>query len=197
MARRVHDSTMDWGHILMGYGLDVGPGNDPLLIQNGSMEYLDLPDGGGDDATVHMGCGSQFDFVHGSQVLEHAIDPRVMLTSWIKITKPGGFIVATVPDWKLYEKETWPSKWNPGHKTVCTMDGGVACFDAIISGAEQIMILPAWLKQFDADVVLCRLVDTNYDYRAKPDIDQTYDFSKGVEAFIEFVLKKHANHSNP
>ena len=68
----------------------MGSGGDPLTastsqkiwtrlltcagISWGGMQFtgqhLDLPEGGGDDVTQFVGSNEQFDFVHGSQVLE-------------------------------------------------------------------------------------------------------------------------------
>jgi SAM-dependent methyltransferase len=173
-----------WRDIFKGDMIDIGSGDDPLPFATS----FNLPDGAG-DSLLDVFPDRKFDLVHGSQVLEHAISPEVMLRSWIQCLKPGGHVVATVPDWELYEKETWPSKFNSGHRSVWTMNGGVPVFNAMQAGVTRICILPAWLEKFDADILLCRLVDTNYDYNAKPELDQTYDPENGVECFLEFVLR--------
>lgn len=195
MARRTREPLVvyDWGRVFRGHGLDVGSGDDPLsrfLICEEhpfnrweEVKDLDLPDGAGDDVTQFVGSDEQFDFVHGSQVLEHAIDPAVMLRSWLKVLKPGGHIVATVPDWELYEKKTWPSKWNAGHRSQWTIREEP-------STDARFYVLPIWLEYIGTKVSLCRLVTTNYDFSLGPEIDQTLDSLKGVECFIEFVLLK-------
>lgn len=38
------------------------------------------------------------------------------LTNWIRVLKPGGWIYIVIPDYILYEKMTWPSRFNPDHK---------------------------------------------------------------------------------
>src|SRR5947207_3091355 len=82
------DKTFNWAAVFKGEGVDVGSGNDPLIIKEcGGIRHFDLPDGGGDDLTKYLPV-RDYDFVHGSQVLEHALDPEVMLRSWIKILKP-------------------------------------------------------------------------------------------------------------
>jgi hypothetical protein len=60
--------------------------------------------------------------------------------------------------------------------------------------------LPEWLHREignpvgpEFDLELCRLVDTNYNYKVGTTLDQTLDRNKGVEAFIEFVIKKPGN----
>ncbi len=186
-------SPFFWAKIFTGKGLDVGSGDDPLnrchvrIGDSGSAESLDQPDGAGDDVTQFVGPDAKYDFVHGSQVLEHMGAPEFALRSWLKILKPGGYIVATVPDWELYEQERWPSHWNSGHRSTWSMTLDIPACERYAT--DYHIKLPEWLQQFDADIVLCRLVDTNYNYKLKG-VDQTWDTILGVEAFIEFVLRK-------
>lgn len=179
MRRRMLDSTFPWRYVFKGVGLDIGPESDPLP---GAIPFQ-LADGGGDDLTKFFP-GAQLDFIHGSQVLEHALDPVVMLRSWIALLKPGGYIIASTPSWELYEKRRWPSLWNAGHVSTWSME-------AATSPAKIHCKLPEWLKQFDVTVLRCALVDTNYNYSLDhTEFDQTFDASKNVEAFCEFVLEK-------
>lgn len=168
-----------WRKIMSGKGLDIGPGNDPLTC----AMTINLPDGGGDDITqiLHPCLYETFDFIHASQVLEHMVDPDIAFGSWVKILKPGGWIIATVPDWTLYEQSSWPSRWNKGHQTTWSMDKD----SARLSHRN----LPGWFSVFPKmNLRLCRLIDTNYNYNLKG-VDQTAG-PMGVEAFIEFALKK-------
>jgi len=169
--------------------LDVGSGDDPLP----GAAAFDLPDGGGDDLCKFFP-DRAFDLIHGSQVLEHAFAPHLMLQSWIGCLKPGGYIVATVPDWVLYEKMVWPSIFNPGHRSTWSLDQPCRTVSPHLGFHIK---LPEWLNQFlntgkPCEVLLCRRIDTNYDYSLGPHVDQTYDSSKGVECFIEFVLRRSA-----
>jgi SAM-dependent methyltransferase len=209
----VNDEGFQWSDIFKGRGIDVGSGDDPLTpaagqkiwtrmikrarICRGGMQFtcqhLDLPEGGGDDLTQFVGSNEQFDFVHGSQVLEHAIDPAVMLRSWLKVLKPGGYIVATVPDYELYEGCVWSSRWNTAHTSTWSLR-------IKQTPAEIHCKLPEWLhgeignpSRPEFELKLCRLVDTNYDYKVGTTIDQTFDPRQGVEAFIEFVIRKRGN----
>ncbi len=182
--RREKDIAFPWIEIFQGRGLDVGSGDDPLQIPN--CEHLDLPDGGGDDVTqfVH----GEFDYIHGSQVLEHALNPLVMLQTWMEVLKPSGYVVATVPDWVLYEGRVWPSQWNDGHTKAWTS----VMYELGDERANRVPLIyvPQFLDNFDAEVLVIRRIDTNYDYTIGTKIDQTLDPDKGVEAFIEFVIKK-------
>ncbi len=186
MKRRLYENDFPWSDIFTGEVLDVGSGDDPLRPSMGFTVYpFDLPDGGGDVLTDFF-ITRRFDCIHGSNVLEHALIPSVMLKSWIACLKPGGYIVATVPDWKLYEKETWPSKWNAGHRSTWSLD-------VEKTPAPIHCKLPEWLNQFlnterPCEILLCRLIDTS-DHSLSDDVDQTLP-PDGAEVFLEFVLKR-------
>lgn len=185
MKRRFAEETFPWREIFTGNGLDVGSGDDPLTC----ARPFDLPDGGGDDIRDFFPVGEKFDFIHASQVLEHMIDPVRALHSWIDLVRPGGHIVATVPDWELYEKQTWPSRWNAGHRSTWSM--GIQHLAAPDNDPSRIHVkLPDWLGKFPVEELRCHVVDTNYNYSLGPDVDQTLDAEKGVECFIEMVLRK-------
>jgi len=181
-----------WHATFKGEMLDVGAGDDPLP---GAWPFT-LPDGGGDDLRDFF-IARRFDLIHGSQVLEHAKNPGLMLKSWIACLKEHGYIVATVPDFKLYEKETWPSKFNAGHRSIWTLDSDLHARAINAYGRSKCLciLLPEWFNQFlntqrPVEILLCRLVTTNYDPSVGPEVDQTYDPDKGVECFIEFVLRR-------
>lgn len=174
-----------WKKILSGKGLDVGPGDDPLTC----AMAVNLPDGEECDITqiLHPCLQAKFDFVHASQVLEHMRFPIEAFHSWIKMLKVGGWIVGTVPDFKLYEHKTWPSRWNKAHQTSWSMAAMIEA-DDVPTRCNHI-VLPYWFLNFpEMKLQMCRLVDTNYNYDLKG-VDQTAGPLE-VEAFIEFSLKK-------
>lgn len=196
MKRRWAESDaggFPWREIFKGQVLDVGSGDDGIRLDDACTTYFDLPDGGGDDLRKFFPNALGFyDVIHGSQVLEHMLDPVKALESWIDLVRPGGHIIATVPDWELYEKQTWPSKWNAGHRSIWSLDHDIDCGREACQMCADVphCKLPEWLKGFPVDVIRCQLIDANYDYSVGPDVDQTFDAEKGAEAFIEFVLKK-------
>lgn len=99
---------------LKGHGIDIGAGSDPLVINNGSVRSWDLVDG---DGTFLDGVAdSSFDFVYSSHCLEHLQHPFLALENWSRVLKSGGYLYIVVPDYTLYEKEKWPSKFNKDHK---------------------------------------------------------------------------------
>ena len=175
---------------IVGDGIDIGCGPDPLtrlgfyfpLMR--SVREWDLPDG---DACFMAGvAGNQFDFVHSSHCLEHLTDPATALQNWIRICKPGGHLIITVPEEDLYEQGVWPSTFNADHKwtfTILKPD----------SWSPRSINLHTLLEGFKQDVEIIRLekLDAGFDY-ALPRQDQTLN---GIaECAIEMVLRKRLPH---
>lgn len=205
MNRRAQESAsglFDWAKLFADkVVLDAGCGDDSLYDWFKRNNLDDLPrtplvvipfdtnDGGG-DRTDRFFPGFKVDVIHGSQVLEHAKSPETMLQSWLAMLDPGGYIVATVPDWKLYEHCIWPSKTNAGHRTAWTLDDNSVKYDMGSHRMAFMRVLPDWLSQFPVEILRCKLIDANYNYSLGPEVDQTFDASKGTEAFIEVVCRK-------
>jgi SAM-dependent methyltransferase len=104
----------DFANFLKGNGIDIGCGPDPLKVDKGTVRPWDLPDG---DAQLMAGVpDASFDFVYSSHCLEHMRDVPESLKNWLRILKPGGILYVVVPDYMLYEKFTWPSRYNADHK---------------------------------------------------------------------------------
>jgi SAM-dependent methyltransferase len=104
----------DFENFLRGKGIDIGCGNDPLKVENGSVRTWDVPDG---DAQIMPGVSDgELDFAYSSHCLEHMRDVAISLHHWTRIVKPGGFLYFVVPEYVLYEKMTWPSMFNSDHK---------------------------------------------------------------------------------
>lgn len=175
------EKIIPWDRIFIGKGIDVGCGTDKLPFED--CIGFDQKDGDANDITKYFQ-PETFDYLHSSQSLEHMIDPAKALKSWIEVVKKGGFLIATVPSWELYEGMRWPSVYNPDHRSTWSMwmkD----------SPSPIHVLLPKWLKQFTSvNVILCRLVDNNYDYKKGVTLDQTWNEADGVECFLEFVLEK-------
>jgi SAM-dependent methyltransferase len=105
----------DYDRWLHGDGIDIGCGPDPLPVPEGStVRGWDLPDG---DAQFMLSVpDGTYDFVYSSHCLEHMRDVRQALQNWVRILKPGGFLYFVIPDYELYEKMCWPSRFNSDHK---------------------------------------------------------------------------------
>lgn len=169
-----------WHGWMMGKGLDVGCGDDCIL----GFTPFDQKDGDANKLSTYFPA-NHFDVLHGSHVLEHMHDPEAALRDWLRIVKPGGFIVQTVPDVGAYERFTYPSKFNPDHKSSWSMIYRGSGFPIHVH-------LPTWLEKFSdvAEVLLCRYVEENYDWKKPLSVDQTWDATAGVEIWNEFVLRK-------
>lgn len=184
MRRRLNESAHPWREWFSGSGLDVGCGPDDALIREFGFVGFDEKDGDANRLSSYFQKES-FDVIHGSHVLEHMRDPVAALRDWLSLLKPGGHVIQTVPDWCAYERMTWPSRFNPDHKSSWSMiyKGSIAPIHCHI---------PTFLAKFDdiAEVLLARYVEENYDWNKPLAIDQTWNPEDGVEIWNEFILRK-------
>lgn len=186
MRRRfVEDRTgvSTWfSKIFVGKGLDVGAGPDLLPIKN--CQAFDKEHGDANNLSSYFKPNS-FNYIHGSQVLEHMHNPEHCIADWMKLIKTGGHLIITIPDFDYYEKWNWPSKYNPDHKAAFSL------YRHDFPNVPLFYHVPTLLKPYN--VKLCRLVLNNYVTTLPDDmqhIDQTYHECDGIECFIEFVLEK-------
>ncbi|OIR06733.1 hypothetical protein GALL_109810 [mine drainage metagenome] len=124
IARRLADSNFT-SRYFVGCGLDIGGKPDPLglyrelFCRMAAVRTWDWEDG---DAQFLGGVADgEFDFVHSSHCLEHLVDPREGLRNWLRVVRPGGHLVITVPDEDLYEQGAFPSTFNRDHKWTFTV----------------------------------------------------------------------------
>jgi SAM-dependent methyltransferase len=124
IPRRLRDSNFTRFYF-RGEGIDVGGKPDPLALYAElfpgikSIRTWDLEDG---DAQFMAGVQDDaFDFVHSSHCLEHLRYPEEGLKNWLRILKPGGYMVVMVPDEDLYEQGVFPSTFNADHKATYTI----------------------------------------------------------------------------
>jgi len=113
-CREIRVNRGDFSNYLRGNGIDIGAGNDPLRVVQGSVRAWDMKDG---DAQLMEGISDTiFDFVYSSHCLEHMREVPEALSNWVRILKPNGWLYVVVPDYILDEKMTWPSRFNQDHK---------------------------------------------------------------------------------
>jgi SAM-dependent methyltransferase len=187
-ARRRYFDGAFHSRYFVGRGIDIGGKPDPLSqyvgifprllqvgvwdIENGDAQYMQgVPDG-------------SLDFVHSSHCLEHMVDPRVALDNWLRILKPGGFLIVTVPDEDLYEQGTWPSQFNVDHKWSFTLYKRQSPMPKSINIVDL-------LTQFGDRVACERMVLLSDFFRQEllgRNIDQTR--TPVAECAIEFVWRK-------
>lgn len=155
---------------LNGVGIDIGAGDDPLFIPEGPVEVWDWDQG---DANMMEGAPRDYyDFVFSSHCLEHMVNVERALTVWTSLLKRGGHLFVVIPDYKLYEKCQWPSKFNGDHKFTFSMD--ISRKDVNRSNHYNISenIVPI-LDSLKVLLVETGLEDLNYNYTLPYDIDQT------------------------
>lgn len=185
IARRLSDSNFI-NRYFSGNGLDIGGKPDPLVLyqelfsQMKQVRTWDLEDG--DAQFLKSLKDNEFDFLHSSHCLEHLVDPREGLENWIRVVKPAGYIVVTVPDEDLYEQGVFPSTFNHDHKWTFTI------FKKRSWSNRSLNIID-FVREFGEAAELVRLEQLSATYRfSLPRYDQT--LSPVGECGIEFVMRK-------
>ena len=177
---------------LIGEGIDIGAGPDsiaqyyeffPLMK---SCRGWDMPDG--DAELMESVEDNSFDFVHSSHCLEHMRSPDIALDNWIRILKPGGYLVCLIPDEDLYEQGVFPSTFNLDHKHTFTIHKRNSWSKKSINLIELLS-----KTAFPIEIKKIELLDSTfrYDFNRfinKSRFDQT--LTPIGECAIEFVLKK-------
>jgi SAM-dependent methyltransferase len=183
--RRLHDVRFA-NTYFRGSGIDIGSGQDSLgkYVQQfpmiSSLMSWDLENG---DATTLTSLSDEiFDFVHSSHCLEHLTDPQLALQNWIRVCKPGGHILVTIPDEDLYEQGKYPSIFTDAHITSWTISKNQSwspvswnVFDLLNAFRSQIEILKV------------ELINSMYIYDSTL-LDQT--LHNDSECAIEFIIRK-------
>jgi SAM-dependent methyltransferase len=185
LIRRLQD-TRYASTYFKGEGIDIGAGDDPVgkyaqqfPLMTG-LKVWDQPDG---DAQLMAGVADNtFDFVHSSHCLEHLRDPYEAFDNWVRICKPGGHIITTIPDEDLYEQGVWPSTHNPDHKVSWTILKEESWSPASINLLE-------FLYQYrdKVEVLKVELINSAFIYGVQR-FDQTYHSIS--ECAIEFIVRK-------
>jgi len=182
-TRKMNQIRKDKGYDLYfsGTGIDIGCGNDLLddqvFLNITSIQPYDRLHG--DANLIENIQDNTFDFVYSSHCLEHMDNAELALKNWIRICKPGGYIVVAVPHEVYYEKLLWPSYYNPDHKYSFRMEK--------TTNMPKSIFLKEFFPKFDnVNLVLCELYLVNFDF-AKFWQDQTLG---NAICQIEFVLQK-------
>lgn len=183
--RRLHQASFV-SRYFVGRGLDVGAGSDPLSAYAELFpriaEMVDWDWEQGDAQRLAGVPDESFDFVHSSHCLEHLADPAEGLANWLRVLKPGGHLVVTVPDEDLYEQGVFPSRYNGDHKWTFTIHKQRSWSERSLNLLDLLRALgPA------AEVQRVELLDASYRY-GLPAQDQT--LTAVGECAIEFVVRK-------
>lgn len=168
-----------------GHGIDIGCGEDSLNnyrhVFRGitSVRGWDLPDG--DAQYLKTIQDNTYDFVTSSHCLEHMVDVPTALKNWIRVCKPNGHIIVTIPDEEMYEHNLWPSKYNSDHKWSFTLNAS-----SLLPKSINLLNLLSLVNDI-ASVEKIEIIRDMY-YEGMGDRDQT--LHPQIECCIEFVLKK-------
>lgn len=185
ISRRLADSNFI-NRYFVGNGVDIGGKPDPLALyqelfcQMHGVKTWDWEDG---DAQFMSGVpDGRYDFVHSSHCLEHLADPKEGLRNWLRIVRPSGYLVVTVPDEDLYEQGVFPSTFNRDHKWTFTIYKPKSWSDKSINILDLV-------RELGAGAELVRLEQLSATYRFDlPRYDQT--LTPVGECGIEFVIRK-------
>lgn len=185
IARRLADSNFVRRYFV-GEGLDVGGKPDPLLLYQEFFPAMtgvrtwDWEDG---DAQFLASLGDEsLDFIHSSHCLEHLVDPQEGLKNWLRVLRPGGHIIVTLPDEDLYEQGAFPSTFNRDHKWTFTIWKERSWSDRSLNIVDLVRGLGPRV-----DVVKLEQLLSTYRF-ALPRYDQT--LSPVGECGIEIILRK-------
>jgi len=185
IARRLADSNFTRRYFV-GQGIDIGGKPDPLglylemFAQMVAVKTWDWEDG---DAQFLAGTADEaLDFVHSSHCLEHLVDPAEGLANWLRVVRPGGYLIVTVPDEDLYEQGVFPSTFNRDHKWTFTILKSASWSPRSLNVIDLV-------RGLGASAELVRLEQLSATYRFDlPRYDQT--LTPVGECGIEFVVRK-------
>ena len=188
VVRRLSDSRFVRKYF-RGRGVDIGGKPDPLMLYMElfplieSVKTWDLEDG---DAQKMAGVADgTYDFVFSSHCLEHVYDPLEALKNWIRVLKPGGYIIFAIPEEDLYEQGVFPSTFNRDHKNSFTLFKSASWSPKSINVLDLLRELgPA------AAIEKIELLDETYRY-ALPRFDQT--LTPVGESGIEVIIRKRSD----
>lgn len=185
VMRRLYDSRFATRYFV-GSGIDIGCGPDPISQYSEQFPLMescrswDMPDG--DAQYLESVDDNTFDFVHSSHCLEHMVDPKTAMTHWLRVLKPNGHLVITIPEEDLYEQGIFPSTNNDDHKWTFTIAKAK-------SWSNKSINLASFLAEFSdtAQILKIELLDASFRYGLQR-FDQT--LTPIGECAIEFIMRK-------
>jgi SAM-dependent methyltransferase len=185
IGRRVRDPAFAERYFV-GHGIDIGAGSDGLGLHREAFPRMvscfswDKEHG---DAQVMEGIANgAFDFVHSSHCLEHLRDPHEAIASWLRIVKPGGYIVVIVPDEDMYEQGVLPSTFNSDHKWTFATSKMKSWSPKSMSVTDLINFVAPLVE-----LIKIESLHLTYDWNRGLREDQTQG---AAESAIEFIMRK-------
>jgi SAM-dependent methyltransferase len=187
IKRRYMDGAFH-SRYFVGNGIDVGCGPDsivrfcrhtfPLMM---NIKNWDMEDG---DAQYFEGVeDNTFNFLHSSHSMEHMDDVQIALDNWIRVVKPGGYLILSFPDEDMYEQKVWPSRFNSDHKHTFTIHKD----DSWSPVSINILSLAAEISSYaQTERLICH---RDFFIETPAIVDQT-TLPNTTECSIEWILKK-------
>ena len=192
--REMSKAVVRWGadrryvtRYLVGNGMDIGAGNDPLAqywelfpLITGCRPW-DTAYGDGDGATLEGVPDNSLDFLVSAHCLEHVNSPMEALANWLRVVKPEGHVIIIVPDEDRYEQGVWPSTHNGDHKFTFTVAKRIRSWSPV--SRNLIDLIGA---HREAEILKIEVLDAQHLYGV-PRVDQTMGIGEGA---IEVILRK-------
>lgn len=178
-------------NVFKGEGLHISPGNDPLKKQHyplcSNITLVDVADLRIETDNLKTQIGDkQYDFVYATNLACYENEPVDVLNHWLQFVASKGHLVISVQDEDLYEQGNFPSIFNNTHKKTFSI------YKQLSWSGKHYNFLDIIKKINNVTCRKIELIDSNYDYSLYgKGVDQTYNFSDGVEACIEVILKKY------
>lgn len=185
IPRRMRDPNF-MRRYFVGDGVDIGGKPDPLSLYSEffplmrSVRVWDWDDG---DAQYMQGVADNtFDFINSSHCLEHLRNPVEGLRNWLRVVKPGGYVIVLIPDEDLYEQGVFPSTFNTDHKHTFTLHKEKSWSGCSVNVLQLLCGLGS-----QAQVEKVELLTASYRFDL-PRYDQTA--TPVGECAIEFIIRK-------
>ncbi|MES2270203.1 MAG: methyltransferase domain-containing protein [Pseudomonadota bacterium] len=185
IARRLADINFT-SRYFVGNGVDIGGKPDPLglyaelFCKMDGVHTWDWDDG--DAQFMASLADDSVDFVHSSHCLEHLQDPSEGLRNWLRILRPGGHLVITIPDEDMYEQGEFPSSFNRDHKWTFSVWKARSWSERSINVIDMLRDLGPQI-----DVIKVEQLISTYRFKL-PRYDQT--LSPVGECGIEIIMRK-------
>lgn len=178
--RRMSEAPEFWTEVFSGRGIDLGCGNAPIGPEHypgitNCIKWDRCIDKRHDVSRLPFD-DMEFDWVHASHVLEHVEKTISTCNEWIRVLKPGGWLVIAVPDFHMYERGQWPSRFNPDHKSTWTMRAAMVLVDILVGN---------WYIS-ESDV---KHIDAGFNPDLPNHIDQTRP-PYNAECAIEIIIRR-------
>ena len=185
IPRRLRDPNFITRYFV-GSGIDIGGLPDPLALYVELFPLIsDIKTWDWDDGDAQHLVGVEdcsLDFIVSSHCLEHLVDPYEGLRNWMRVLKPGGHLIVTIPDEDLYEQGQWPSNKNFDHKHTFTVNKNSSWSPNSINLFHLLSELTE-----AADVRKIEVLDSSYRFDL-PKYDQT--MTPVGESAIEIIVRK-------